>query len=184
VSFLPLADGTMPSVWIVISDEVAARHHQDVRVLVRTAFEGIDASGVEVRVERARRSGESFTGRAYDGRPARPRSDPATRYLVRLRVPGTLRNRGYPRSYRYPGRRTAPLITVRDWRERLVALAAHEACHVRQFREGRRRSELEAERWALSAVQAWATRGGRGSVAPVVAGVRARPSVQLELFAS
>ena len=46
-----------------------------------------------------------------------------------------------------------------DWRERLVALAAHEACHVRQFREGLRRSEVEAERWALRVLEAW--RSGR-----------------------
>jgi hypothetical protein len=162
----------MPSVRIAISDEVAARHHREIRLLVRMAFEGVDPSGVEIRVERARRSAESFTGRAYDGRPARSRSDPATRYLVRLRLPGMLRNGGYPRSYRYPGRRTAPWITVRDWRERLVALAAHEACHVRQFREGLRRSEVEAERWAAHRLAQWADEGRMGVGA-----------LQLELFA-
>jgi hypothetical protein len=74
---------------------------------------------------------------------------------VRLRLPRTLRNRDYPKSYRYPGRRTAPWITVGDWRERLMALAAHEACHVRQFTLGLRRSEVEAERWALRILSAW-----------------------------
>src|SRR5436190_23925828 len=82
---------------------------------------------------------------------------PGVRFLVRLRIPATLRNRGYPMTHRYPGRKTAPWITVRSWRERFVALAAHEACHVRQFRENLRRSEVEAERWALEALDRWRT---------------------------
>lgn len=145
----------MPLVRIVIVDGVSERNRGEIRRLVQIAFDGVDSAGVEVRVERSRTSRESFTGRAYGGRPSRPRTDASTRYLVRLWLPGTLRNRGYPHSYRYPGRRTAPTITVRDWRERLVALAAHEACHVRQFRQGLRRSEVEAERWAAKRLERW-----------------------------
>jgi hypothetical protein len=81
---------------------------------------------------------------------------PGTLFLVRLRLPGVLRNRGYPRAYRYTGLVTAPWITVRGWRERLLALAAHEAFHVHQFREGLRRSEVAAERWALKKLADWA----------------------------
>jgi hypothetical protein len=66
-----------------------------------------------------------------------------------------IRNRGYPITYRYRGLSTAPWITVEDWRERLIALAAHEAYHVHQFREGLRRSEVQAERWALRRLSSW-----------------------------
>jgi hypothetical protein len=123
--------------------------------LVRAAFEGIDASAVEVRLERIRTSSQSFTGRAYGGPIRRPRVSPGTAFVVRLWLPAIFRNRAYPKTYRYPGRVTAPWITVRDWKERLVALAAHEAFHVHQFREGLRRSEVAAERWADRTLTAW-----------------------------
>ena len=139
---------------IVVSGEIRA-DHGELRRLVEEGFAGIDPSGVEVRVERAQRSWDSFTGRAYFEPPRRLRPHPATRYLVRLKVPSVLRNRGYPKTYRYPRRKTAPSISVDDWRERFIALVAHEACHVRQFREGSRRSEVAAERWAASVLEDW-----------------------------
>jgi hypothetical protein len=139
---------------IVVSSEIRA-HHDELRRLIHEGFADIDACGVEVWVDRALRSWDSFTGRAYSELPSRPRPHPATRYLVRLKIPSVLRNRGYPKSYRYPQRKTAPSITARDWRERFVALVAHEAFHVRQFREGLRRSEVAAERWALSILEQW-----------------------------
>lgn len=125
--------------------------------LVREGFTGVATEGVEVRLELFRRPGASFSGRAYLDPPSRPRPAPGTRWLIRLQLPSVLRNRGYPRTYRYAGRTTAPWITVRDWRERLVALVAHEACHVRQFREGLRRSEIQAERWAALVLEGWTT---------------------------
>lgn len=144
---------------IVLVDDIRADREELCRLIER-GFIGIDPSGVEVRVERASRSWDSFTGRAYPERPRRPKTHPATRYLVRLRLPGALRNRGYPKSYRYPQRKTAPSITVHDWRERLLALVAHEAFHVRQFREGLRRSEVAAEKWAAEVLLR--TRAGNG----------------------
>ena len=139
---------------IVVSEAISA-DGQELRLLIQEAFAGIDTSGVELRVELARNSRESFTGRAYPEPPRRPEPLPGTLFLVRLRLPGVLRNRGYPRAYRYTGLVTAPWITVRDWRERLLALAAHEACHIHQFREGLRRSEVAAERWALKKLAEW-----------------------------
>jgi hypothetical protein len=135
--------------------------HDDVRRLVVDGFHGVGEQGVEVVVERARSTRESFTGRAYFVLPSRPEPHPDTKYLVKLKIPGTPRNRAYPKTYRYWNRTTAPWITVGDWRERLVALAAHEACHVRQFRGGLRRSEVEAERWAARILDAWRARGGQ-----------------------
>ena len=143
------------SVRVLIRPEIDVRHHGDLGRLVAEAFAGIEADGVEVHVERAGSSWESFTGRAYGGRPKRPRSHPATRFLVRVKVPATLRNRAYPRTYRYPRLKTAPWITVGDWQERFVALVAHEAFHTRQFREGLRRSEVQAERWAARVLETW-----------------------------
>ena len=145
--------------------------HEEIRRLVVEGFDGVDRAGVEVQVRRARRQGESFTGRAYFTLPSRPRPHPETTFLVKLSLPATLRNRAYPKTYRYWNRKTAPWITVHDWRERLVALVAHEACHVRQFREGSRRSEVEAERWASNILDAWRTREVRPET--VVLGVAA-----------
>lgn len=145
----------MEPVRVLIRPEIDERHHGDLGRLVSEAFAGIDAEGVEVHIERARNSWESFTGRAYGGRPKRPKSHPSTRFLVRVKVPGTLRNRSYPRTYRYPRLKTAPWITVRDWQERFVALVAHEAYHTRQFRDGLRRSEVQAERWAAGILESW-----------------------------
>jgi hypothetical protein len=139
---------------ISVSDAITA-DAAELAILIQDAFLGVDSSGVELRVERARNSHESFTGRAYPEPPRRPRPAAGTQFFVRLRLPSVLRNRGYPRAFRYTGLVTAPWITVRDWRERLVALAAHEAFHVHQFREGLRRSEVEAERWALRKLMEW-----------------------------
>jgi hypothetical protein len=150
---------------IRVGEEIRA-DHEEIRRLVVEGFDGVDRTGVEVQVRRARRQGESFTGRAYFTLPSRPRPHPETTFLVKLSLPGTLRNRAYPKTYRYWNRKTAPWITVRDWRERLVALVAHEACHVRQFRDGLRRSEVEAERWAASTLNAWRAGGvGAGTAA-------------------
>ena len=137
--------------------------------LAVAGFAGVDAGGVELHLERARPRKPVFVGRAYPQLPSRPRTQDGARYLVRLVLPSLARNRGYPITYRYRGLSTAPWITVRDWRERLVALAAHEAYHVHQFREGLRRSEVQAERWALRRLLDWrAEPPGVAELEPVV----------------
>lgn len=123
--------------------------------LIIEAFREVDTTGVELHLERARPRAPTFVGRAYPQLPSRPRTHAGTRFLVRLMLPSVLRNRGYPVTYRYRGLSTAPWITVSDWRERLVALAAHEAFHIHQFREGLRRSEVQAERWAVRILTSW-----------------------------
>lgn len=63
------------------------------------------------------------------------------------------------RSVRGPyGGRGAPEFTVADWREALIAVAAHEIRHIAQFRHGLRRSEVDAERAALAALRRWRAR--------------------------
>jgi hypothetical protein len=57
---------------------------------------------------------------------------------------------------------------------------AHEACHVRQFREGLRRSEVEAERWAESLLERWRCAGMTLEPGPDLASIR-DAFVQLQL---
>ena len=139
---------------IAISPDIRT-DHAHLSGLIVDAFQGVPAFDVLVRVERAKRPALSFAGRAYPEPPPSMLRGEQARYLVRLMLPSALRNRAYPKTYRYSKRKTAPWITVRDWRERLVALAAHEACHVHQFREGLRRSEVQAERWAVKVLLSW-----------------------------
>ncbi len=46
------------------------------------------------------------------------------------------------------GGKTAPVLVFHDWREALVAVAAHESRHIFQYQFDRPRSEVEAERFA------------------------------------
>jgi hypothetical protein len=170
-----------PAVRIWITDDITA-DRDELGLLIEEAFYDVDDSGVQLRVERAKNSHQSFSGRAYPEPPSRPKAPPGTRFFVRLLLPSVLRNRGYPRSYRYTGLVTAPWITVQDWRELLVALAAHEAFHVHQFREGLRRSEVAAEKWALKRLTEWS----RDQTIPAWAACNRfeRRARQLPLFAA
>jgi hypothetical protein len=143
-----------------VSQEIRT-DHDAIRSVVLAAFGDVAGDDVEVRIEPPRAPTQAFWGRAYADPPAQWRSAARTRFVVRLFVPRRLVHRGYPKTYRYKGRTTAPWITVEDWRERLLALAAHEACHIRQFRDDARRSEIQAERWALK-VLSESRRPGQG----------------------
>jgi hypothetical protein len=144
-------------VHIWVSPDIRADHAR-LSGLIIDAFQGVRAFDVLVRVERAKRPALSFAGRAYPEPSASMLGGMQARYLVRLLLPSVLRNRAYPKTYRYARRATAPWITVGDWRERVIALAAHEAYHVHQFREGLRRSEVQAERWAAQVLLSWRER--------------------------
>jgi hypothetical protein len=145
---IPDRDRYRPRMRIRVSGEIRS-DHDALRSIVVAAFGDLAGDDVEVRIEPPRTRAQAFWGRAYADPPPRWRTAPRTRFVVRLFVPRRLVDRGYPKTYRYRARTTAPWITVDGWRERLLALAAHEACHVRQFRDGSRRSEIQAERWAL-----------------------------------
>ena len=54
----------------------------------------------------------------------------------------------------YGGKR-APLIQMRDWREGLVVLAAHEGRHLWQFQANQPRSEVDCERFAAEILVEW-----------------------------
>ena len=57
----------------------------------------------------------------------------------------------------YGGKRS-PLIEMADWREGLVAVAAHEARHVYQAQRGKPASEVDAERFAAKRLAEYRTR--------------------------
>lgn len=57
------------------------------------------------------------------------------------------------------GGKGSPVLEFRDWREALVAVAAHEARHVWQFEHDAPRSEVDAERYAGERLAAFRRRG-------------------------
>jgi hypothetical protein len=167
----------MRAVRVAVDPRIRA-NHDVVRSLVLDGFAGVDATGVEVRVEPAGRPSRSFAGRAYPSVPKSARASGDVRYLVRLFLPVAPRNASFPRTYRYRRLRTAPAITVGDWRQALLAVAAHEACHIRQFRDGSSRSEVEAERWSKRVLQTWVDGEVRRASVPVTPG---RPDCAVQL---
>jgi hypothetical protein len=66
-------------------------------------------------------------------------------------------------THAYGGKRS-PRLTLGDWREALVAVAAHEGRHVWQFQSAAPRSEVEAERWAAERLAAFRLASGRQEV--------------------
>lgn len=55
-------------------------------------------------------------------------------------------------SHGYGGKRS-PIIHYQDWKEALVAIAAHEARHIHQFRNRLPLSEVDCEKWALKKLE-------------------------------
>ena len=134
-----------------------------------------DLSTVQVNIKNSHRG--SGGGMAYYGMPkgrysANSNDNEATR-LVTLRVGG---DEFFPRSnmcYKWVqrkyknkrwhekkethpyGGKSSPLIVCDDWREWLVALAAHEFNHIHQYQQDLPRSEVECEKAALAALTAY-----------------------------
>ena len=104
-----------------------------------------------------------YSGRAYPVLPSVARVEPGIRFLVTLKMPADPIATGdsYPRTSRYLRYKTAPPVTIADWTEDLVHLAAHEARHIHQLRHRLSRSEIDAEKWAherLAAHRQWRDR--------------------------
>ncbi len=131
---------------IVVSELITA-DHQEVRGLIHEGFHGVGKDAVEVHVV-TNGSRFAISGRAWPELPKSRPVAPGTHYLVQIEMPRRPSGKGYPFVWRYPRLKTPPELRARDWRERLLAVAAHEAYHVKQFRSGMRRSEVTAERWA------------------------------------
>jgi len=104
---------------------------------------------VESKAYRHPRAG-GWSARTYDGVPGIARVATGIRYLVTMNIPADPRRlTAYPVTHAYPGLKTAPVIRFDTWQEELFGMAAHEARHVDQFRYGWKRSEIDAEQWAL-----------------------------------
>lgn len=132
-----------------------SRYPDDVvRQLITIALHGVDDRRLAVNVKNSRRP---YRGRTYATVPSiSPISaEPDIERLVTIGIgapecfpldtaigqPGALHG--------YGGRRS-PIITMIDWREALVAVAAHEARHVWQFQHEAPGSEIDAERFAAA----------------------------------
>lgn len=82
--------------------------------------------------------------------------DDLDRALLRSRVTyrGGVRKAQWQRMIRRPyGGKRSPVIVCVNWREALVAVAAHEARHIQQFQRNKPRSEVDAERFAAKALE-------------------------------
>jgi len=111
---------------------------EEVVRLVRLATSEIDMRRVCVNVKNSRRY--ACGGYAYDGVPEISNAPAKTEYLVTIRL-------GPPKMFPtvLPHKKRSPARAVACWREAVVAMAAHEAKHVEQYRLGRPRSEVECE---------------------------------------
>jgi hypothetical protein len=139
-----------------VSDRISSPHGE-VRRLIEEGFGGVGKGAVEVHVV-ANRSRWNFSGRAWPELPRGRASSRETRYLVEVSMPKRPSEEGFPYRWKYPRLKTAPRLVANSWEERLVALAAHEAYHVKQFRLGMRKSEVAAERWAGRALERYRAR--------------------------
>jgi hypothetical protein len=101
----------------------------------------VDESLAGVRASELRVSPRPSTGRRSNAKDTSPGASPR---LERREV----RTHGY-------GGMGSPIVSMADWREALVAVAAHEARHIWQFQHESPRSEVEAERYSAGRLGLW-----------------------------
>jgi hypothetical protein len=113
---------------------------EDVQRLVRFATGDLDMRGVCVNVKNSRRY--PYGGYAYLGVPEISNAPASSEYLITVRL-------GTPDRFPFtpPRRRGSPSLQLGCWREALVAVAAHEAWHIQQYRQELPRSEVACERF-------------------------------------
>ena len=131
-----------------------------VRELVEFATRDVDMDRVCVNVK----NGE-LAGSAYNGVPELSNAPRAARYLITLRVgrggegwPLGPVNYHFKRPEEVGPRNRFPFFVCDDWREWLVKLAAHEAKHIEQFRQGVRCSEIVCEQFAVGVLKEFRSR--------------------------
>lgn len=119
----------------------------EVRELVSFAVSEVDMRRVCVNVKN--RSRAAYAGYAYSDVPSVSNAPRSSEYLVTLGI-GPEEKFPTPEHKRHHG--AGPLFPVRrfgDWREALVFLAAHEAKHIEQYREGLPHSEVSCDAFAI-----------------------------------
>ncbi len=130
----------------------------EVKRLVEFAMRGINTTGVAVHVRNNNRS--AYAGCAYQQVPrCSPRAIQATvDYLVTIRIGSVDRfpcsNWIEEKGHAYGGKRS-PRIDHASWQEGLVAVTAHEARHIQQFRLKKRISEVDCEKFAAARLDAY-----------------------------
>ena len=107
-------------------------------------------------------------GYAYDGVPEVSNAPRTSEFLVTVRLGGP----DYFPSL-LPRKQSAPEVEVACWREALVVVAAHEAKHIEQYRDGAPRSEVACECFAAAVLERYRAeassrpaRRSRGTSAP------------------
>lgn len=88
------------------------------------------------------------------------RADPANCAFMWSERRGSFARRQIVERHPYGGKRS-PLLELADWREALVAVAAHEARHIHQYRHAKRRSEVDCERFAAKRLAVYRGRTGQ-----------------------
>jgi hypothetical protein len=123
--------------------------------LVEFATRDVDMKKVCVNVKNG-----DLGGGAYNGVPEISNAPRTAKYLVTLRVgrgdeswPLGPINYHFKTAEETGPRNRFPFFVFEDWREWLVKLAAHEAKHIEQFRQGIKCSEIGCERFALSVLE-------------------------------
>lgn len=118
----------------------------EVKRLVKQATKNYDMRHVCVNVKGAK---HGCRGMAYPQVPTISNAPPTADYLITIGIAPKIEEMVH--NNHTVNRR--PVYKTKDWRELLVVIAAHEACHIVQFRENLRRSEVRCEyaaRYALS----------------------------------
>jgi hypothetical protein len=147
-----------------VIDNLSRYPDSEVIPLVELAIEQVDMRGVHIKIKNRRRRGVS--GRAYPAVPGIATVAPGMLYLVTILVGSA---ESFPvREHRYgftePGPRNQfPIISYADWREGLVAVAAHEAMHVQQFKQGDPRSELQTSHFEAETLDRYRANRPKGN---------------------
>ena len=130
---------------------------EEVAALVAFAMKGVKTTRLAVKVKNC--SG-AYGGMAYEGVP-RISTAYKLRSVDRLVTVRIGKPSWFPSSNMSPGAthpyggKRSPLIEHRNWREALVAVAAHEARHIWQYQHNKSRSEVDAERFAAKRLSAY-----------------------------
>jgi len=124
----------------------------EVRDLVKFACKGFNDKRVCINVKNCNTS--IYRGRAYGGVPYISNAPKSSKYLVVIRIGSpdrfpTQGNGGYKR---------VPDFEIKDWKEALVAIVAHELTHIKQYRYGKRRSEVKCEMAEIKKLQEYRNR--------------------------
>jgi hypothetical protein len=128
---------------------------EEIKDLLAYAADGFDLNSVAVNVKNCSRG---YVGRAYESVPriANVHTKATRLVIIRIGSPGKfpLTNFMTKKGHPYGGKRS-PLIEMQDWREAMVAVAAHEFCHIHQFQNNLPRSEVQCERAAAKRLEAY-----------------------------